>query len=90
MGNRIKIKNKDYVGRSTCNCYLLYSSDTIDEEGNSIPLDINGKRHFCNAVQQLAHEELVLKDVQNRLAFVNKVEFSSIQLGIVDVTDQVS
>ena len=56
---RIEIKNKDYVPCSTCKSYLLYSSAIVDEKGNSIPLDINGKRHFCNAG---VHE---VKDIQN-------------------------
>ena len=90
MGNRIKIKNKDYVRCSTCNSYLLYSSDTVDEKRNFLPLDINGKRHFCDAAQRVWHEEHVLKDIQNRLAIANKVELSSVQLGIVDVADPVS
>jgi hypothetical protein len=88
VSNKVAIKNKDYVRCSSCNSYLLYCSDILDEDGNFVPLDTNGKHHFCNAVHRMLHEERVLKDLQSRLAFANKVEFSSIQLELIDVTDE--
>lgn len=88
MSNTISVKNKDYARCRNCNSYLLYCSDALDEEGNLIPLDTNGKRHFCTANHRILHEERVLKDIQNRLAFANRVEFSSIQLDLIDVTDE--
>jgi hypothetical protein len=88
VSNKVAIKNKDYDRCGTCTSYLLYSSDILDEEGNFVPLDTNGKRHFCTAGDRMFHEERVLKDLQSRLAFANKVEFSSIQLELIDVTDE--
>jgi hypothetical protein len=90
MSSKVKIKNKDYVRCNSCNSYLFYGSDILDEKGNPIPLDINGKRHFCDAAHRLVHEEQVLINLQNRLAFANMVEFSGIQLGLVDTTEQAS
>jgi hypothetical protein len=88
MTNTISIKNKDHARCRNCNSYLLYCSDALDEEGNFIPLDTNGKRHFCIANQRILHEGRVLKDIQNRLAFANRVDFLSIQLELIDATDE--
>jgi hypothetical protein len=88
VSNKVAIKNKDYVRCGSCNSYLLYCADIVDEEGNFVPLDTNGKRHFCTAYHRMLHEERVLKDLQSRLAFANKVEFPSIQLELIDVTDE--
>jgi hypothetical protein len=86
MDNKIKIKNKDYVRCTSCNSYIFYSSSILDAEGKSISLDLNGKRHFCSGTERIQHEGQVLKDLQDQLAFANRVEFYSIQLELKDVT----
>jgi hypothetical protein len=72
--NNVSLGNKHYELCSQCSQIVLYDLEAIDRHGKPIPLDIHGKRHHCNSVQQIIHEEKIVKEIQDDIARANKFE----------------
>lgn len=71
---------RGYLRCFTCGSYIIHNPNTMDEHGNSIPLDLNHKRHFCTGVERLLHEEKVVKSINKIINNANGIEVSSFKL----------
>jgi hypothetical protein len=66
-----KVKKEKNV--STCRCSKCKSIISLDGED---PLDLNGKRHFCDDADQIRHEKNCVIEIQK----YNRKELSGFQV----------
>jgi hypothetical protein len=69
------ITSKENV--STCLCSICKS--IISLHGADL-LDLNGKRHFCDGPDLIAHEEKCITNIQEIIEYYNRLELSSFQV----------
>jgi hypothetical protein len=68
------LQNKRYDNCPQCAQIVVYDTEAVDRQGNLIPLAIDRKRHHCNGVQQIVHEERIVKEIQDDIERANKFE----------------
>jgi hypothetical protein len=75
-----------------CNSFITYNSYKRDLNGKCIPLDLNGKRHFCCSADKIIHECNIVEQQKRKLDDINSTELSSfvLELRIVDEVQNAS
>jgi len=73
-------RSSSIVERSTPGCCIRCKSQVIVDESDF--LDLNHKRHFCEAADRIPHEEKCVIEIQKILEYYNRRELSSFQLGL--------
>lgn len=72
-----------------CNSFIIYDDSKIELNGKHIPLDLNGKRHFCSSADMIEHEYKIVEQSKNYIEKINKTELSSLQLELHEIIDGV-
>ena len=75
-----------------CNSLITYDNSKRCLNGEQIPLDLNGKRHFCSSADKITHECNIVDQLKNKVDDVNNTELSSfgLELRIVDGVENAS
>lgn len=60
-----------------CNSFIVFDSSKREHSGKYIPLDLNGKRHFCYSVDRIIHEEKIVQQFKKECDRLNSTELSS-------------
>jgi hypothetical protein len=81
--NNQHFSENDYARCLRCKSSITYDSKIVDEQSNTIPLDLNRKRHVCSGVKRILHEEKVVKKIQRMIKVANDIELTSFQLRLV-------
>jgi len=80
INNIIQEGLKDYSRCYRCKALITYHSNIRDNQSRMIPLDLNHKRHLCSRADRIIHEEIVVKEIKDRIDKVNQIELSSFEL----------
>jgi hypothetical protein len=69
-----------------CNSLIIYDLARREEDGKCIPLDLNGKLHFCSSADKILHECRTVERIKKIIDVSNSVDLSNFQLelGICD------
>lgn len=70
-----------------CNSFIIYDSSIREQNGESIPLDLNYKRHFCSGADKIAHECRTVERAKKMIEDTNNTELSSFELELRIVDD---
>jgi hypothetical protein len=79
------IASKPNRSESRTRCARCNSQVLVMNDYSRDLLDLNRKRHFCNDVDRILHEEKCVIRLQSILEYYNQTEFSSqqVEMGIV-------
>ena len=65
-----------------CNAFIVFDLSKRERNGKCIPLDLNGKRHFCSSVDKIIHEGKIVQQFEQECDEINSVELSSFRLDV--------
>ena len=83
MSNKAALQNKRYDECYKCKKLIILDKKIVDKDGKVLPLTLGRKRHHCSGTELILAEEHIVKEIEMKIDWTNRIELSSFQLELV-------